>query len=211
VKPPLAGRVAARGGVQTAPMIETWTADDATRVTIRPIRAADLALELEFVSALSADTRYLRLMTTRRPSLEELRRFTDIDYEREWALIATTRQQGRERQIGVARYVRLSTPGVAEAAIVVSDAWQGRGLGTRLLTGLIAAASRRGVRRLVGMTLAANSRMLALGHRLGFTSSRDAHSATVVHLTLELETDSPLASSAAPRDGPPEARGLHGR
>ena len=75
-------------------------------ITIRPIRATDLALEQEFVNGLSAATGRHRLMSARRPSLEELRRFTDIDYERELALIATTPVQGRERQIGVARYVK---------------------------------------------------------------------------------------------------------
>jgi RimJ/RimL family protein N-acetyltransferase len=188
------------------PALEARTADDATQVTIRPIRAADLALALEFMDSLSANTRYQRLMSTRRPSLEELRRFTDIDYEREWALIATTPAEGRERQIGVARYVKLSSPGVAEAAIVLSDAWQGRGLGTRLLASLIAEARRHGVRRLIGTTLAANSRMLALGHKLGFAAAMDDHSAKVMNLTLDLEPDSPIAPAAGLRDS---RRSLH--
>src|SRR6267143_2678935 len=94
---------------------ETWVPADGTVITIRPICAADLALEQEFVNGLSAPTGYQRLMSARRPSLEELRRFTDIDYERELALIATTPVQGRERQVGVARYVKEeASPGDAE-------------------------------------------------------------------------------------------------
>ena len=120
---------------------ERWAAADGTAVTIRPIRAADLALEFEFASALSFRTRYQRLMSARTPSLEELRRFTEIDPERELALIATVRAEGRERQVGVVRYVREASPERAEIAIVLADDWQGRGLGTRLLLGLIAAAS----------------------------------------------------------------------
>ena len=85
---------------------EAWVAADGTVISIRPISAADLALEQEFVNGLSPATGYQRLMSGRRPSLEELRRFTDIDYERELALIATTQVQGSERQIGVARYVK---------------------------------------------------------------------------------------------------------
>src|SRR6267378_5230974 len=111
------------------PAFETWVAADGTVITIRPICAADLALEQEFVNGLSAPTGYQRLMSGRRPSLEELKRFTDIDYERELALIAIAPIQGRERQIGVARYVKLSSPGDAEFAIVLSHDWQGRGLG----------------------------------------------------------------------------------
>jgi L-amino acid N-acyltransferase YncA len=165
---------------------ETWAAADGSVITIRPIRAEDLALEQEFVNGLSAHTGYQRLMSARRPSLEELVRFTDIDRERELALIATTPVQGRERQIAVARYVKESSSGDAEFAIVLSDDWQGRGLGSRLLASLVVAARSHGVRRLVGTTLSANSAMLALGRKLGFKAASDPRSATITNLTLEL-------------------------
>ncbi len=168
------------------PAFETWVAADGTVITIRPICAADLALEQEFVNGLSAPTGYQRLMSTRRPSLEELRRFTDIDYEREMALIAIAPIQGRERQIGVARYVKLSSPGDAEFAIVLSDDWQGRGLGTRLLASLLVAAKNHGVRRLVATTLSENDRMLALARKLGFKVATDPGSAMITNLTLDL-------------------------
>ena len=168
------------------PTFETWVADDGTVITIRPICAADLALEQEFVNGLSAPTGYQRLMSARRPSLEELRRFTEIDYERELALIATTPVESRERQIGVARCVKESLPGDAEFAIVLSDDWQGRGLGTKLLVSLLVAAKNHGVRRLVGTTLSENNGMLALGRKLGFKLATDPGSPTVTNLTLDL-------------------------
>ena len=168
-------------------MLETWAAADGTAITIRPIRAEDLALEQEFVNRLSAPTGYQRLMSTRRPSLDELKRLTDIDHERECALIATTVVDGTERQIAVARYVKDdSAPGVAEFAIVLSDDWQGRGLGTRLLQSLVDAARSDGVQRLVGTTLSVNSGMLKLAHKVGFKSAADPGSATVTNLTLDL-------------------------
>ena len=168
------------------PTFETCVAADGTVITIRPICAADLALEQEFVNGLSAPTGFQRLMSTRRPSLEELRRFTDIDYEREMALIATTPVQGRERQIGVVRYVKESSTGDAEFAIVLSDDWQARGLGTRLLASLLVAAKNHGVRRLVATTLSENNGMLALGRKLGFKVATDPGSAMITNLTLDL-------------------------
>ena len=165
---------------------ETWVAAEGTVITIRPICAADLALEQEFVNGLSAPTGYQRLMSTRRPSLEELMRFTDIDHERELALIATTPFQGRERQIGVARYVKESSTGDAEFAIVLSDDWQARGLGTRLLMSLLVAAKNHDVRRLIGTTLSENNGMLALGRKLGFKVATDRGSAMITNLTLDL-------------------------
>src|SRR5262245_10085884 len=177
------------------PMSETWAAADGTAITIRPISAADLALEQEFVAGLSASTGYQRLMSARHLSLEELRRITDIDHNRELALIATTLLQSRERQIGVARYVKTSQSGDAEFAIVLSDDWQRHGLGTRLLVSLISAAKSDGVRRLVGTTLSENRGMLALGRKLGFRLALDDGSAMITNLTVDLAAWPPAGAS----------------
>jgi len=183
------------------PISDTWAAADGTVITIRPISAADLALEQEFVDGLSASTGYQRLMSARRPSFEELRRFTDIDPEREFALIATTLVEGRERQIGVGRYVKEESPSSdAEFAIVVSDDWQGRGVGTRLLANLLLAAKRDDVRRLVGTTMSENRAMLALGRKLGFTLAPCAGSATITNLTVELTAWPPDGASGIDDD-----------
>jgi acetyltransferase len=165
----------------------TWTAPDGTPVTIRPITAADFDLEQEFVSALSPATSYQRLMSARRLSAAEIRRFTDIDTARELALIATLRVGARERQIGVARYVKdESAPGDAEFAIVLADDWQGCGLGTKLLASLLAAARENGVRRALATTLSSNEGMLALARRLGFKLARNSATPTITNLTLDL-------------------------
>jgi GNAT superfamily N-acetyltransferase len=106
--------------------------------------------------------------------------------EREFALIATTLAQDKERQIGVARYVKESTSGDAEFAIVLSDEWQGRGQGTRLLASLLVAAKSRSVQRLIGMTLSDNDGMLALARKQGFKLAKDPGSATITNLTLDV-------------------------
>jgi len=170
-------------------MRDTWVTADGTVVTIRPIVASDLALEQAFVNGLSAPTGYQRLMSARRPTLDELKRFTDIDPGRELALIAVIAVQGRERQIGVARCVREDASGDAEFAIVLSDDWQGRGLGSRLLSRLIAAAKSHGVRRLVGTTFSENIGMLGLARKLGFRLAYEPRSATITNLTLDLMAD----------------------
>jgi len=156
-------------------------------VTIRPIRAADFELEREFVDRLSPATGYQRLMSTRRPSDEEVRHFTDIDPERELALIAVTVVDGKERQVGVARYVKDEhTLGEAEFAIVLADDWQRGGLGTKLMESLVDAARTRGVRRLVATTQSTNNGMLALARRLGFRLALNPASAAITNLALDL-------------------------
>ena len=139
------------------------------------------------MTGLSPVTGYHRLMSTRTPSLAELRRFTNIDPRREVAVIATTTVDGRERQVGVARYVKDDgKPGEAEFAIVLADAWQSRGLGRVLLTSLIEDAKRQGLRRLFGTTLSENKGMVRLARRLGFSVALNPESASVTDVTLDL-------------------------
>ena len=167
--------------------MNAWTAPDGAVVAIRPIRPADFELERDFVGGLSPLTGYHRLMSTRTLSTEEMRRFTDVDPAREVALIATTEIDGRERQVGVARYVKDEVrPGEAEFAIVLADAWQRRGVGRALLAALIDEARREHLRRLVGTALSENQGMLRLARRLGFSAALNPESAIVTDLRLEL-------------------------
>jgi hypothetical protein len=99
-------------------------------------------------------------------------------------LVATARIDGAEQLLAVARYVRDAQGDQAEFAIVVGDAWQGSGLGTKLMRGLIAAATRAGVRRLVDVTLSESKAMLALAGRLGFRLQHDPGDARVTRLEL---------------------------
>jgi acetyltransferase len=128
-------------------------------------------------------------MSNRHLSAQEIRRFTDIDYDQHMALIATIAVDGREREIGVARYVKgEGTPGEAEFAIVLADDWQQRGLGSKLLSSLLAIAKREGLRRITGIALSSNSGMLALARRMGFRLAPDPSSATITTLTLEFRS-----------------------
>jgi len=166
--------------------IETWTAADGTAVAIRPIAVDDFELELAFTQALSPASGYQRLLSARRLSRAEIERLVGVDGDCEVALIATTLQEGRERQVGVARFVREACGETAEIALVVADEWQGRGLGRRLLHGLIASARRHGVRHLVGTTLSDNVAMVGLAHALGFHTAMDRGWATLTNVSMRL-------------------------
>lgn len=162
------------------------TAAGVPAVSIRPIRPADLALETEFARLLSPRTAYLRLMAPRSPTPEELRRFTDIDPQREIALIATVAEAGRQRQVGVARCVREPGDDSAEFAIVVADDWQHRGVGKALLGAMFDAAAGRGVRKVYGVTLAENASMLSLARSLGCTVHAEPGAPMYRNISLDL-------------------------
>ena len=115
---------------------------DGTRVLIRPIEPEDKGLLLSGFEQLSEQSRYRRFLAPV-PKLTEsqLTYLTEVDHDTHEALVAVDAGQPL-RGLGVARYVRLQDhPEIAEAAVTVIDAYQGRGLGTLLLALL---ARRRG-------------------------------------------------------------------
>lgn len=141
-------------------------------VTLRPLRPEDRDISFAFVSGLSPETRYNRLLggaiaITR----EYIERLVTVDYSRDVAVAATAMLDG-DTLIGVARYVLDPDNASAEFAIVVADSWQGCGIGRRLLAKLIEVARRRGLKRLYGDILAMNRPMLGLVRTLGFTLER---------------------------------------
>ena len=161
---------------------------DGQRATIRPIRPEDAELERDFVHRLSEQSRFLRFMFGLQDlSPAMLSRFTQIDYDRELALIVVLRlQDGTERQIGVARYITLPDEETCEFAIVVSDEWQGKGVARRLFQRLIDAARERRLKVMTGITLRENTRMIDLSRSLGFTTRADTEEPELVRMTLAL-------------------------
>ncbi len=142
---------------------------DGTNVTIRPIRPEDAGIEDAFVRNLSPRAKYFRFMQALRELTRDmLIRFTQIDYDRELALIAVVEQGGQEAEVAVARYGMNPDRESCEFAIVVADAWQGRGIGSRMMAMLMEAAKARGFKQMEGEVLAENAPMLSLARRLGF-------------------------------------------
>lgn len=155
-------------------------------VTLRPLQREDHDIEHAFVSGLSPDSRHNRLLGGAiRITREYIDSLLAIDYARDMALAASVMLEGHETLIGVARYVR-DAGDACEFALVIADAWQGRGIGRRMLEKLIAVARDRGLKRIYGDVLSTNQAMLALTGRLGFARDRHPDDATVTRVTLDL-------------------------
>jgi acetyltransferase len=160
---------------------------DGTPVTIRPIRPEDSGMEQEFVRHLSEDSRYFRFMASvRELPPKKLQFFTEIDYDRHMAFVATIARDDKELEIGVARYVATETPGSCEFAVTVDDAWQGTGVAGLLMISLQDAARERGFKTMEGIVLATNHKMLKFARQLGFKRHSDPGEADTVHLELQL-------------------------
>ncbi len=141
---------------------------------LRPIRPEDADLERAFVAGMSEESRYRRFMQ-HCPALtpQMLARFTQVDYDRELALIALDGDPPAEAIVAVARYVGNPDHESAEFAIAVADAWHGRGLGRAMMQALIGA--RRSVVFAVSSAscCASNEPMLAMCRKLGFVVEHD--------------------------------------
>jgi acetyltransferase len=168
------------------------TLRDGTAIMVRPIRPEDAELEREFVHGLSEQTRYYRFFyQLHELSPAMIARFTQVDYDRELALVAVTRARGRDVFIGVARYIINPDHESAEFAVVVTDQWQGHGVGWLLMQRLIAAARHRGLARLTGVVLRANQNMLRFSGALGFRTRDDPEDAEQAIVELPLRRSAP--------------------
>jgi RimJ/RimL family protein N-acetyltransferase len=149
------------------------TLADGARVLVRPVQPGDKPLFADAWQHFGEESRYRRFLGAKGGlSASDLAYFTEVDHVDHEAIGARDAQSGAG--VGVARYVRLrERPAVAEAAVSVVDAWQGRGLGGELLRRLTAHAREHGVERFQASLFAYNHSMLALFEEVGEVEVRE--------------------------------------
>ncbi|MBR9920492.1 MAG: bifunctional acetate--CoA ligase family protein/GNAT family N-acetyltransferase [Bacteroidetes bacterium] len=159
---------------------------DGTDVVIRPIKPEDEPLERAFFGKLSKQTQYYRFFGFMDNITHELlTRYTQIDYDRELALIAETEnEQGEKEMIGVVRIVNDSNENSAEFAIVVADKWQGQGLGNYFTDLILKIAEERGIERIYANVMQANTTMLHMFRKRGFVVKNEDFSSAYAELKL---------------------------
>lgn len=159
---------------------------DGSLIHIRAIRPDDRERLLEHFEGLSPQSKYFRFFGTRRGLGEsELTRLTSPDFRSHVALLATQWHEGREKVIGVGRYLVGKGPGAqtAEVAFAVLDELQGQGIGTLLMEHLAMIAQAGGVGQFLADVLGANTRMLEMLEDSGAPVQSQFDSG-VVHATL---------------------------
>ena len=165
--------------------VEQWTASDGTPVAIRPIRPEDEPMMVAFHQRLSERSVYFRyfhlLNLDQRTAHERLTRICFIDYDREMALVAERAggPSGGSEILGVGRLTRTHGTNDAEMAILVSDDFHHRGLGTELLRRLIDIARREEIERITADILTENRTMQRICERLGFRLAYQAEDGAV--------------------------------
>ena len=160
---------------------------DGSELLIRPIKPEDAPLLEDLFDRLSKTSIYHRFFSPMK-SLPHpmLVRFTQIDYDREVAMVALDQGSGAERMIGVARVIGSPGGRRGEFAVIVADSWQGKGVGAELLSRSLRIVKKRGMAKVWGTALAENTRMAALARKLGFRVERN--SGGEYEMTIDLKT-----------------------
>jgi acetyltransferase len=173
--------------------ISNCSLKDGTSVLIRPIRPEDEPMLVQFhkeLSDMSVTFRYFHSINlTQRTAHDRLTRVCFNDYDRELALVAEGRraEDGKRFILGIGRLSKLPGGKEAEFSILISDAWQGRGLGTRLLSRVILVARAEKVERLFAIVMNENLEMQRLAEKLGFTLVRSPTDPEV-HASIDLQS-----------------------
>jgi acetyltransferase len=159
---------------------------DGQKIFIRPVKPEDAPLFTALFKKLTPTTIYYRffgILKELKP--EMLARFTQIDYDREIALVALDEETQTDNMLGVARIIGDPDGKTGEFSVLVGDPWQGKGIGSRLLEKCLVIAEKQGFKTVHGIVLAENRNMIALGKKLGFEIGKDPESSEnnlVIHL-----------------------------
>ncbi|HUK18987.1 MAG TPA: bifunctional acetate--CoA ligase family protein/GNAT family N-acetyltransferase [Bryobacteraceae bacterium] len=171
--------------------VAPWIMKDGTSITIRPIRPEDEPAMVTFHRTLSERSVYLRyfhlMNLEQRTRHERLMRTCFIDYDREMALVAERRnpETGEPEILGVGRLTKVPWTNEAEVAVVVSDQWQGRGLGKELLARMAIVGADEKLARLTASILPDNRDMMRICEKLGFSLQHSLED-EVVHAEFKL-------------------------
>lgn len=163
-----------------------WSSVDGTELTLRAVRSDDAALLGElFDVQLSRAARYSRFHgAVGRLSAARLAWMADADFKHHVAFVVTCWKDGLEHAVAEGRWVRTGVNPGAEFALSVADAWQGHGIGQRLLAALLQTGRDAGLSCLLGDMLASNQAMQALARSQGLECGPHPDDAELVRTEL---------------------------
>ena len=185
-----------------------WEADvvlrDGSVAHVRPIVPSDARQLQRFHSKQSEESIYLRFFAPiKELSDKDLYRFTHVDYDARAALVVTV----RDEVIGIGRYDRLQDGCSAEVAFNISDAFQGKGVGSVLLEHLAAVAQEHGVTRFVADVLPQNRKMMKVFTDAGYEVSHHFDDG-VIAVEFTIQTTARSAAVSLAREHRAEAESM---
>jgi acetyltransferase len=147
-----------------------WLLKNGQEVLLRPIKPEDEPMWLEMFQSLSEESIRYRFFQMLKDTPHEVRvRYCNVDYDREIALVAEMVENGKRKILGVTRLSIESDEKSGEMAFLVSDYWQGLGLGTKMVDYVLDIAKEKGIDKVNAIILQDNYRALSLTKKMGFS------------------------------------------
>ena len=155
----------------------------------RPILPEDEPLLQQFIARVTKEDLYYRYFSEINEfTHDDLANMTQIDYDREMAIVAVRQRNGADEIIGVTRAVSDADNVDAEFSVLVRSDLKGLGLGRRLLEKMIGYTSQHGLQQLNGITMPGNQGMITLARKLGFAVDIQLEDG-IAGLSLRLDAD----------------------
>ncbi|HEY7736516.1 MAG TPA: GNAT family N-acetyltransferase [Candidatus Limnocylindrales bacterium] len=174
----------------------TFRMPSAGDVIVRRIRRSD-RLELErFYEALDPESRRLRFFAMTTGLDDRLSaQFCTPDHDHAEGFVAETLpRDGVERQIVGHLCLEPDRPHAAEVAIAVSERYQGRGLGRRLLDAAVGWARQAGMLRLTATMYATNAPIQHLLRGLGLPFRVESLEPDLTSITIDVDASASIAA-----------------
>ncbi|AXU93942.1 protein acetyltransferase [Erwinia persicina] len=155
----------------------------------RPILPEDEPLLQQFIAQVTKEDLYYRYFSEINEfTHDDLANMTQIDYDREMAIVAVRQHKGQDEIIGVTRAISDADNIDAEFSVLVRSDLKGLGLGRRLLEKMIIYTRQHGLQQLNGITMPNNRGMVTLARKLGFAVDVQMEDG-IVGLSLHLQSD----------------------
>ncbi|MBV4367845.1 bifunctional acetate--CoA ligase family protein/GNAT family N-acetyltransferase [Erwinia phyllosphaerae] len=165
---------------------ETVKLKSGESLLFRPILPEDEPLLRQFITRVTKEDLYYRYFSEINEfTHDDLANMTQIDYDREMAIVAVRPQQ--QEIVGVTRAISDADNADAEFSVLVRSDLKGQGLGRELLEKMIDYARQHGLQQLNGITMPGNRGMIALARKLGFSVNIQLEDG-IVTLSLALKT-----------------------
>jgi len=147
-----------------------WALKNGQKVLLRPIKPEDEPMWLEMFQTFSEESIRYRFFQILKDTPHEVRvRYCNIDYDREIAIVPELEENGQRKILGVTRLSIEPDGKSGEMAFIVTDYWQGLGLGTKMVDYVLDIAKEKGIETVYAIMLQDNYRALALTKKMGFT------------------------------------------
>lgn len=165
-----------------------WLLKNGQEVLLRPIKPEDEPMWLEWFQSLSEESIRYRFFQMLKDTPHEVRvRYCNVDYDREVALVAEVVENGKRKILGVTRLSIESDGKHSEMAFIVSDYWQGLGLGTKLVDYTLDLAKEKGVENVYAIMMQDNYRAISLTKKMGFNIEYLSDGTVKAQLDLKAE------------------------